>query len=183
MDTNTIVDTLLDSDSIDKLLQYDPHYIASSINVCTASPNDESMPSQFTKYDTNQLKTIMDDFNNIKITENVDSFDREFFCLDDSGLKPLVLVVFKTQSSTLVSVNDIVLPLSEFMKITHLHQEIKESSENTIKNIRDYKREEKSGFHVTVLCKTSMNTDITIPNTTVKLVMMAMTIFQKKYKL
>ena len=164
------------------IYEYNATFIAPSETICSAAPAEENASSQFASFNPNQIENTIKQYNEIKVTYGKDALGRNFYYFDDAGFKPLVLVLFDTPSDTLLTVNESVMPLSEFMSITHVKQENElESSEKPPSNIREINAGWKAGSYGTVVCTTSDETSIVIPNTNVKLIMMALAILSEKY--
>lgn len=113
----------------------------------------------------------------IHVKEHTDARGRRFYEFDDGRSKPLLACVFETTAGSLISLNGIVMPLSAFQQTVYvrtapskLAKLAKASTSRTTGDIR-------SPVPVSaekVLCTMSDGKEITLVNTTVQHVMMAL---------
>lgn len=158
--------------------EYRADIIPASSTICDAAPSEDGSTANYSAFNSNQVENTVKQYNNIKVTHSVDARNRDFYFFDDFGMKPMTIVVFETPSGDLLSVNDIVLPLDEFLDISHIKQ-ANVSAKSESADLREIMTD--SGRYGTVLCKTHDDKEFTIPNSNVKLVMMAISILSEDY--
>jgi hypothetical protein len=152
--------------------EYCADAIPPSSTINEASLSEDGSVTNYSTFNSNLVENTVKQFNDIKVTHSVDKLGREFYLFDDSGMKPMAIVV--------ISVNDIVLPLDEFLDISHIKQEnINNISNNETADFREIVSD--PGKYGTVACITNDEKLITITNSNVKLVMMALSILSKKF--
>ena len=172
--------SICDKPANEVLYEYRANFIPPSSTICEAAPSEDGSTGNYSAFNSNPVENTVKQFNNIKVTRSEDELGRDFYFFDDFGARPMVIVVFETPSGDLISVNDIVLPLDEFLDISH----IKQASLNVpVKSEGGDLREimSDSGRYGTVNCKTCDDKVFTVPNTNVKLVMMALSILSDEY--
>jgi hypothetical protein len=160
--------------------EYRANFIPPSSTICEAAPSEDGSTANYSAFNSNPVENAVKQFNNIKVTHSVDELSRDFYYFDDFGMKPMVIVVFETPNGDLISVNDIVMPLEEFLDVSHIKQaSVTAPAKSEGGDLREIMCD--SGRYGTVNCKTNDAKEFTVPNSNVKLVMMALSILSEEY--
>lgn len=120
--------------------------------------------------DTDMLHANMLKYEEIRVEQTQDKFGRTIYMFDDKLTQHLMVVVFKMRGRYMVSVNEVLMPLEEFLSIS-TGRAIEPSSANTSKPWANER-----GIECTVGSKL-----FTIPNTTMHIILVALTTLEKDY--
>jgi hypothetical protein len=141
-------------------------------------------------YENDPLKESSETYVDIKCLSTVDKQGRTIYRFDEKSQtkQPLVIVIFNNSQKKLVSVNQQVLPLKSFLSIEEMHEyedEINSSLKLKHNGIREIINEVRSVPLVNtgdVKAYSSENGKTYVfKNTTIPLVMMAISILTEKY--
>jgi hypothetical protein len=156
---------------------YDPNNIplAPANTVFEAKDSEENASNNFSSFEPNSLKNFVKTYRNIKVSSIVDDeLDRTYYLFDTFNSNPLTIMKFETSMSTLLSINDVVVSLYDFLDISNI--EVVE--EERTADIRDYNNNKKSS----VYCTTHGNSKkFKIPNATIPAITMALSVLSKEY--
>jgi hypothetical protein len=108
-------------------------------------------------------------YEEIRVEQMQDKFGRTIYVFDDKLTQHLMVVVFKMRGRYMVSVNEVLMPLEEFLSIS-TGRAIESQSTNTSKPWNE------RGIECTVGSKL-----FTIPNTTMHIILVALTTLEKDY--
>jgi len=132
-------------------------------------------------YETNPLKESSEIYTDIKCISNVDKQGRTIYRFDDKTQvkQPLVIVIFKNSIEKLVSVNQQVLSLKNFLSIKEMEEQVDDLNVNKkcMNEIRSIPLANSGNVKVV----SENGNKYTFKNTTVPLIMMAMSILTEKY--
>jgi hypothetical protein len=155
---------------------YDPNNIplAPTTTVFEAKDSEENSSNNFCTFEPNYLKNFVKTYRNIKVSSIVDEdLDRTYYLFDTFNSNPLTIMKFETSMSTLLSINDVVISLYDFLDIAN----IEVIEETTTADIRDINNK-KSVVH----CTTHNNSKtFKIPNATIPAITMALSVLSKEY--
>lgn len=127
-------------------------------------------------YESDVMAQCVKEYSDITHNFQVDNYSREIHRFDDGQTAPLVVVVFKNARRRLVSVNQHVLPMRDFINIQKMVFVKNEKKEEANHQLR--------GGYAIGIGHVKANTDetsYTFPDTTVPLLMMAVAHFADKY--
>jgi hypothetical protein len=108
-------------------------------------------------------------YEEIRVEQMQDKFGRTIYVFDDKLTQHLMVVVFKMRGRYMVSVNEVLMPLEEFLSIS-TGRAMESQSTNTSKPWNE------RGIECTVAGKS-----FTIPNTTMHIILVALTTLEKDY--
>ena len=148
--------------------------------VAEASATGEII-SESALYENDGLAESSEPYTSITYKSTTDSYGRTIYRFETKTSIPLVVVIFQNASKKLVSVNDRVLPLKTFLNLDHLEymkDEVHEESNHDLQ-LRYYTPRINQG---TVRANSDDGMSVyNFQDTTVPMIMMAMTIIQSKY--
>jgi hypothetical protein len=124
----------------------------------------------FGDYSSDVFEEIVQ-YKNIRMDKSTDTYGRQFFRFFDEKATSLILVVFKHNHRRLVSVNNRVMPMDDFLNIVDMESLAIEKPEVSSLDIRQGLPTVNSNIVVRLLNKK----EYIIKNTSVPLLMMAMT--------
>lgn len=167
----------LTSEEDNVIYKYNPDVIPESTTVFDAQPSDDgSEEVKHASYESNSIANIVKFYNNIKVGRKVDELGRTFYNFDDHGYKSMNVIVFTTPAGELVCINDSVMPLEKLLKTTHITQKNKNESAVSKAGLREVAGDPKHSEYGTVICKTKTGHSFTVENTSVKNMMMVISI-------
>ncbi len=130
----------------------------------------------YSEFKTNSISESICEYT-IHVKESQDAHGRQFYEFDNGRSKPLLACVFSTAAGELISLNGIVMPLGSFQSIVYartaparLPKEAKRTASRAGGDLR-------AAIPVgddKVLCTLTDGQQISVPNTTVQHVMMAL---------
>ena len=154
--------------------------VAPAPPVKALQPIDADAPAEtiapYVEYQKDSMSASVYDYV-IRVKEYQDEHGRQFYEFDNGRSKPLLACVFHTTAGYLVSLNGVVAPLASFQSIVFARtapakvgKEAKRAASRTTSDLRGSLPvgDEK------VLCTLTDGQQLTIPNTTVQHVMMAL---------
>jgi hypothetical protein len=123
---------------------------------------------------------IYESYSDITIQTQKDKLNRQYFFFKDAFDGKLVCVVFRSLAGQMISVNNVVVPLERFLKISEMlakeaYDHHDEEHESQILDIHQI------GNKNDILCL-SKGDVVLVPNTTVPLVMMALTTLMMEFE-
>jgi hypothetical protein len=140
------------------------------------SINSNDCDEHFAHFDSDILRNTTSVYDDIKIKSRVDDNGWEYYVFDSgenellSASQYLSVVVFPSKKHTLVNINGVVLPLSEFLDITHLDD--KSSIAAPEKKITDLRSVPNQNA---IKCTTTTGS-FSIPNASIPVIMKAMSV-------
>ena len=72
-----------------------------------------------TSYQSDLMKASVSRYDSIKVQRSVDKYGRHFFMFDDGKSVNLLIMIFTTAVGEMLCINDTIMPLQEFLSITH----------------------------------------------------------------
>lgn len=154
--------------------------VAPAPPVKALQPIDADAPAEtiapYAEYQKDSISASVNDYA-IRVKEYQDKHGRQFYEFDNGRSKPLLACVFTTTAGQLISLNGVVAPLVSFQNIIYARtapakvgKEAKRAASRTTSDLRGTLPvgDEK------VLCTLTDGQQLTIPNTTVQHVMMAL---------
>jgi hypothetical protein len=129
--------------------------------------NDEHN-EEFARYENDPVQTEKDAYDKIAVNTRTDEWGWKYYVFDNKSSQYLSAVLFSSNERTLVNLNGTILPLSEFLDVTHIAEHT--SAESKITDLRSMPNQS------AVLCKTSMGAEFTIPKTSISVVMKAVAV-------
>jgi hypothetical protein len=143
-------------------------------------PLDADAPAEtiapYAEYQKDSITTSVNDYA-IRVKEYQDEHGRRFYEFDNGRSKPLLACIFTTTAGQLISLNGVVMPLVSFQSIVYARtapakvgKEAKRTASRTGGDLRAAipVGDEK------VLCTLTDGQSLSIPNTTVQYIMMAL---------
>lgn len=187
MDSNSIPSSRLpgDDDGIETLLT---QILPDPANSISEPVGTNEIISEFAAYENDGLKESSTPYTAIKYTSTTDSHGRTIYRFEDKSTTPLVLVIFENAYKKLISVNGTVLPLKSFLTIEtmdYVKQEILSIGQECNHDLRvaptvneGYVRAQSGSYQEIGY---SSSTSHSFMDTTVPLLMNAITVLSKQY--
>lgn len=140
----------------------------------TVSEDDDSVDSndehneEFARYENDPVQTEKDAYDKIAVKTRTDEWGWKYYVFDNKSSQYLSAVLFSSNERTLVNLNGTILPLSEFLDVTHIAEHT--PAESKITDLRSMPNQS------AVVCKTSTGAEFTIPKTSISVVMKAVAV-------
>jgi hypothetical protein len=155
--------------------------IGNTTDSSSAQPSEDDNIACFSDcapYQPDCMKETSDIYTKITFTNTTDSYGRIMYRFYESSTTPLVLVIFKNGNQTLVSVNQYVLPLKMFLSLSHM-----EFIKNTFatNETSDLRRQPIINKGSVKACVDIDSHQYVFEDTTIPLLMMAITVIHSKY--
>jgi hypothetical protein len=140
---------------------------------------NSDIQNNYEKFDSdpvNAVKNLFKDYIALTVNEFSDKIGRDFFYINAPNSPPISIVVFETAKDTMISINNVVMTMKEFLSVKNISTN-RTSSEVPLADIRqDVSWKDFSK----VVCRSEANVyelcDISIPTLTT-----IITIMNKKY--
>lgn len=173
-ETSTPLD-LLEGQSEDireiNLDAYIPQSTGSSTNLYGAM-EDPYTVGNFTK---NDLKQAMDEYDDINVVTQQDSHGRMYYIFDDSITNPLRIIVFQLGDRMMCAINNQVMTMTQLMGIETIQDMDLPHLPAVDKGLGSIRLSPETFRRLH--CTTTTGTSFTITNTTLPLLMKALTVF------
>jgi hypothetical protein len=133
------------------------------------SPASETNDTTYASFESDQFSASIAAYN---VSYKMSARDgRTFYQFDNGRYVPLMAVIFDTPTARLVSLNDIVIPLTQFLDVIEFHTP--EQSKESAKTNGELRSPLMTGSEY-VQCTTSTGKSFVIPRTNVPIVMKAL---------
>ena len=147
----------------------------------SAQPSEDHTMASFSDcapYQTDTMKEVSDIYTNITFTDTTDIYGRIIYRFYEQSTSPLILVIFKNGNQTLISVNQYVLPLKTFLSLGYMKFTINTIAMNETHDLRRQPVINKGNVSASVSVDSHT---YTFEDTTIPLLMMAITVLNNKY--
>ena len=141
---------------------------------------NDSFGEDYESYHSDWMKASVSRYDSIKVQKSVDKYGRRFYMFDDGTNVNLLIMVFRTPAGEMLCINDTILPLKEFLSITHAHPAKKPELKGEQPNL-EIRRAFAPINDGDVLCKVGDSDEwFTIQNSTVNQIMTALLFLSKE---
>jgi hypothetical protein len=91
--------------------------------------------NNYEKFDSdpvNAVKNLFKDYISLTVSQFSDTIGRDFFYINAPNSPPIAIVVFETAKDFMISINNVVMPMRDFLSVTHINANNTTSSEVTL---------------------------------------------------